>query len=161
MMEAWLGSPIKKHERSLSPLLKKRSDPEKIVLGVLGTRSSISTEDLEVNILGPIIEAWGIPDEMILPSEGESSYAFQTWAGSRGIPVHLVCCDWIQQGRKAGILREARIQRDATHLVLLQGPRSNALMVTATRLARKGRNVVISERPGLAVAVPANEKTKH
>jgi hypothetical protein len=41
---------------------------------------------------------------------------------------------------------------------MLQGPRSNALMVTATRLARKGRHVVISERPGLPVTVPSDKK---
>jgi hypothetical protein len=159
MMEHWLGSSIKKSERSLSPLLKRRdTKPEKIVLGVLGTRSSITMEDLETNILAPIIEAWGIPDELIVPSEGESSHALQNWGDSRDIPVHLVCCDWTQLGRKAGIFRDARIQRDATHLLMLQGPRSNALMVTATRLARKGRHVVISERPGLPVSVPSDKK---
>jgi len=160
MMERWLGSTIKKHERSLSPLLKRRdATPDKIVLGVLGTRSSISCEDLETNIMGPMAEAWGFPEEIIVSSEGESSNAIQKWADEKGILTHLVSCDWAQQGRKAGILRDARIQRDATHLLFLQGPRSNALMHTATRLARKGRNVIISERPGLSVAVPET-KTK-
>lgn len=158
-MQQWLGSTIKKRERSLSPLLKTRT-VERIVLGVLGARSTMLCEDLELNIMGPVVEAWGLPEEVIVPSEGESSSAIQTWAEKKGITVHLVSSDWAQQGRRGGILRDARIQRDATHLLMLQGPRSNALMHTAARLARKGRPVVISERPGLPVAVPDVEKAK-
>lgn len=158
MMEAWLGSTVKRNERSLSPVTKKRPVDNKIVLGVLGTRSSIRLEELETDILAPLIEAWGMPDEIIIPSEGDSSHAIQIWADVRGIPTHLFCCDWTGLGRKAGLLRDSRIQRDATHLLMLQGPRSNALMHTATRLARKGRHVVISERPGKPICNPL-EKT--
>jgi len=158
MMEQWLGSSIKRSDRSLSPLLKRRSEPEKIVLGVLGTRSSICLEDIETNIIAPVLEAWGTPDELIIPIEGDTSHALQMWADARSIPVIRVSCEWAKLGRKAGLLRDARIQREATHLLMLQGPRSNALMHTAIRLERKGRRVVISERPGLPVTVPSDKK---
>jgi hypothetical protein len=39
-------------------------------------------------------------------------------------------------------------------MLLLQGPRSNALSTLAGRLQRKGRPVVISERPGESVVAP-------
>lgn len=141
----WLGRP-EPLQRSPSPLLKYRT-VERVVLGVLGTRSNIRVEDLEMNILAPVVEAWGLPDEILVPAEGDSSQALQSWATSKEIPVRLVTCDWAKQGKRAGAMRDARIQREATHLVMLQGPRSNALMQLATRLNRKGRHVVISERP--------------
>ena len=133
--------------RSLSPILK-RPTHDRIVLGVLGTRSNIRYEDMETDVFAPLVEAWGFPDEVIVPAESDSSQILLTWAKEKGIPVRMISCDWVTQGRKAGLLRDSRIQREATHLLLLQGPRSNALMQLATRLERKGRPVVISERPG-------------
>jgi hypothetical protein len=151
----WLGSTKKVRERSLSPLLTKeeRSKEQRVVLGVLGTRSNIRSEELEMMITEPLVALWGLPAELVLPAEGDSSFALQIWAESKGIPVHLVSCDWATQGRIAGRLRDARIQRDATHLLFLQGPRSNAFTTLAGRLSRKGRPVLLSERPGLAVAL--------
>ena len=142
----WLGRPADAPQRPPSPLLKHRT-VDRVVLGVLGTRSNIRLDDLDTNIIGPIVEAWGTPDELIVPAEGDSSHALQSWAAAKEIPVRLVSCDWAKQGSRAGLLRDARIQREASHLVMLQGPRSNALMQLATRLSRKGRHVVISERP--------------
>jgi len=117
---------------------------------------------MDLNIMAPIVEAWGLPDEIILPAEGDSSQAIQIWADMKEIPVSRVGCEWVSQGRKAGMLRDARIQREATHLLLLQGPRSNALSTLAGRLQRRGRPVVISERPGLPVEAPSvkNKSTK-
>lgn len=151
----WLGTT---KERSLSPILK-RPTVDRVVLGVLGNRSNIRCEDMDLNILAPLVEAWGLPDEIILPAEGDSSQAIQGWADMKKIPVSRVSCEWSSQGRKAGMLRDARIQREATHLLLLQGPRSNALSTLARRLHSKGRPVVISERPGLPVTLPAKKQS--
>jgi hypothetical protein len=101
-----------------------------------------------------MIEAWGLPDEIILPAEGDSSQAIHSWAQLKEIPISLVSCDWVKQGRRAGMFRDGRIQQEATHFLLLQGPRSNALSVLAGRLGRRGRPVIISERPGLPVSAP-------
>ena len=151
----WLGKTVPVSTRSLSPLLKPHERSiDRIVLGVLGTRSNIQTGDFNEQIMAPILEAWGIPDEILTPTEGESSHVIQAWATKHAIPVTLVACDWIKQGRRASLLRDARIQREATHLLLLQGPRSNALAGLAQRLDRKGRPVVISVRPGQPVMTP-------
>lgn len=131
-----------------------QTTPERTVLGVLGTRSSVRYADMEEQVLAPVLEAWGTPDELILPADGESSYVLQAWATRSGVPVRLVSADWTRNGRKAGALRDAVIQREATHFVLLQGPRSNTLMTLAGRLHRKKRPVVISERPGKMVKAP-------
>ena len=149
----WLGSD--------EPLLKKLSC-DRIVLGVIGTRNRIrfSYDDFELHVLSPIVEAWGLPDEIVIPAEGDSSQAIQSWADLKNIPVRIMASDWAKHGRKAGILRDSFIQREATHLLLLQGPRSNALTTMARRLDRKGRPVVISERPGLPVSAPEKLATK-
>jgi hypothetical protein len=148
----WLGSsqPKKVDARSLSPLITTRQTqkPTRLVLGVLGTRSNIRYEDLDAQIMSPMVDLWGNPDEILVPADGDSSYAIESWASRHKIPVTLVCADWKSQGRRAGMLRDAKIQREASHLLLLQGPRSNALTNLGTRLSRKGRPVVISERPG-------------
>lgn len=133
--------------RPLSPLLRELTT-ERMVLGVLGTRSSTRLADLEIQVLAPMVEAWGIPDELLLPAGSDSTAALQTWAAQKEIPVRLLVADWFSHGRRASILRDATIQREATHLVLLQGPRSDALAKLGRRLVRKGRHVIISERPG-------------
>ena len=159
-LDSWLGrgsATIKstKRPRSLSPLTR----PTRVVLGVLGTRNSTHYDEFVEQIMAPIEEAWGTPDEIIAPAESESSQILVTWATRSGVPVSLVSADWIKQGKRAGILRDARIQREASHMLLLQGPRSNTLSALATRLQRKGRPVVISTRPGDPVIAPGFKDT--
>jgi hypothetical protein len=152
----WLGRPDAPppktvDARALSPVRTARPKEERTVLGVLGTRSSVRYADIEEQVLAPVLEAWGVPDELLLPADGESSYVLQAWATRQGIPVRLVSADWTRNGKRAGAMRDAVIQREATHFVLLQGPRSTALTTLAGRLHRKKRPVVISERPGEVV----------
>jgi len=157
----WLGSTTKVNARSLSPIKSKAeaAKTERLVLGVLGTRSNSRCDDLDAHILAPLVASWRVPDEMILPAEGDSSYALQSWADMKGIPVRLVSCDWVTQGRRAAMMRDAQIQRDSSHLILLQGPRSTTLTALAGRLSRKGRPVLLSERPGLpATLISADKK---
>jgi hypothetical protein len=167
-LDGWLGrskgptdpvsarTPVKMDPRALSPVRMPGSapDPTRIVFGVLGTRNKMSYEDFVSQILDPTVEAWGLPAEIIAPADGESAEVLQAWATHRCIPICLVAADWTRNGKRAGMLRDSRIQRDASHLILLQGPRSNALTALAGRLQRKGRPVVLSERPGVSVAVP-------
>jgi hypothetical protein len=118
----------------------------------------MSYEDFVSQILDPTVEAWGLPVEIIAPADGESAEVLQAWATHRRIPICLVAADWTRNGKRAGMLRDSRIQRDASHLILLQGPRSNALTQLAGRLQRKGKPVVISERPGLSVEIPGMKR---
>ena len=149
MLLGWL----KPYTRSLSPLLTKLT-LERVVLGVIGTRSSTSNMD---ELMAPIMEAW-CPDEIIISAEGESSFAIRQWAEVRRIPVRCLGCDWRTHGKRASCIRDAQIQREATHLLLIQGPRSNSLSTLAARLHKRGRPVAISERPGLPAT---SEKHTH
>lgn len=148
----WLGTtpcasePRKVDPRSLSPVKLVR--PERTVFGVLGTRNSVRYEDIEIDVLNPALAKWGDPEEIILALDSDSGHIIHSWAERHKIPVRIITADWIKHGRRAGVLRDACIQREASHLILLQGPRSNALSQLASRLSRKGRNVVLSPRPG-------------
>ena len=152
----WLGKDAKAVDpRSLSPLQSRVTTLQsRYALGVLGTRSKTTFDGLKAEIVDPILEAWGLPDELILPSEGDSSHILMTWAHQCGIPVRLIACDWSTHGRRAQMFRDAHIQQTASHLVLMQGPRSNAYSALATRLAKKGRMIALSERPGQLAAPP-------
>lgn len=158
-LSGWLGchdsdTPKKKTVRELSP--PRPTAPERLVLGVIGTRSNIRYEEFERDIVGPLMEAWGVPDAIVASAEGDIAELLTTWATHNEVPLRLISADWVRQGKRAGMLRDGSIQRDASHLVFLQGPRSNTMMTLALRLSRKGRPVVISQRPGIAVMNPAD-----
>ncbi len=167
----WLGKDPQKetvavNPRSLSPLLTSPSQKQKkapiaaespVILGILGTQSKVHYDTMVLEVLAPVLEAWGTPDEILLPAEGDSSQTIHSWAIQQNIPARFVGCDWSAQGKTAKILRDSRIQRDATHLILLQGPRSNAYTTLAEKLHRKGRLVVLSERPGAPVRLPGKD----
>jgi hypothetical protein len=172
----WLGrtappkkQPVAINPRSLSPLncsatggggrpqkRKPIAEPTLYVLGFMGIRNGVSYEEMQTNILAPVVEAWGIPDEVVTPAEGDATQAIITWCHNHNVPLRLVSCDWAKQGKRAGMMRDARLQKEATHLVLLQGPRSNKLAELAVKLERKHYPVVISPRPGMAVIAPAD-----
>ena len=142
----WLGKTIPVDPRSMSPV--RPAKLERTVFGVLGSRNNVRYEDVERDILKPLLDLWPAPDEIILALDSDITHIIHGWADRYGIPVRIIATDWIKHGRRAGVLRDSCIQREATHLVLLQGPRSNALTQLAGRLSRKGRNVLISPRPG-------------
>lgn len=149
--------------RSLSPLLtreeqtKKATEERRYVLGVLGSRNKVAYDDVILQIVSPIMEAWGTPDEILLPAEGETSQIIQMWANTHGVPVSFVSCDWKSDCKRAKVFRDARIQREASHFVLIQGPRSSAYSALGERMQRKGTPVVISERPGMSVTLPGQK----
>ena len=145
-MKAWLGSIQKVDPSTLSPI--KKTIPANYVLGVLGTRSKMTYDAMRTEIIQPALDTWGLPAELIIPSEGESSHVLMLWAQQKDIPIRMVSCDWVSDGRRATLFRDTSIQREAHRLIVLQGPRSNAASKVAARLAKKGKPVGLSERPG-------------
>ena len=148
MLLGWLGSTTTVDQKNLSPPKKPQSRNSRYVLGVLGTRNRTDYESLQREVIGPMVDAWGLPAQMIIPSESESSHVLVLWAQQKDIPIHMVSSDWSGFGRKASMVRDSYIQQNADCLVFLQGPRSNRVAAVAARLAKKGRAVALSERPG-------------
>lgn len=117
-----------------------------IVVGVLGTHSTLTKDQAHDLILHPLLEVLGrLPDKLILPAESQSSAYISLWSERQGVDTHSVEADWRKLQRKAGILRDARIQKEATHLLVFVGPRSRSYEQTAIRQAKKGKRVFLIE----------------
>ena len=151
-ISGWLGSTAKAVDpRSLSPL--KFKAPETKVWGLIGQHNGLSYEAIESAVIDPLVAIWGLPDSLLLPADGDASHVLERWATLKSIPVRFISCDWASLGRSAARVRDTTIERSATHMILLQGPRSTTLTGLAARLKRKGRPVGLSERPGLKIVV--------
>ena len=151
-LKGWLGSTAKAVDpRSLSPLKSKA--PETKVWGLIGQQNGLSYEAIESAVIDPLVAAWGLPDSLLLPADGDASHVLERWATLKSIPVRFISCDWASLGRSAARVRDTTIERSATHMILLQGPRSTTLTGLAARLKRRGRPVGLSERPGLKIVV--------
>ena len=123
--------------RSLSP----PRAPRLCRLGILGTRNDISSTNDVAELMSIITADIGVPQELYIPQEGESSIHIDTWAFRKGIPVEALEANWRQFGRRAKAMRDSAIMRQATHFLIFGGPRSTKPAETARALARKGHMV--------------------
>lgn len=121
-----------------------------IFLGILGKHEKLSKEQMHDKILHPLVSAMGrLPDKVLVPSEGTSSMYMSLWAEKLNIETHAVEADWRKMQRKAGILRDARILKGSSHLLIFLGPRSRAYEQTGFREAKKGKTVYLVEHDSL------------
>lgn len=119
---------------------------EPLVLGVVGIHTTITKEEIHETILHPLVSVLGrLPDKMILPAEGMSSAYLSIWAERNRIDAQAVKADWTKFQRKAGILRDARILKEATHLLVFVGPKSRRYEQTAIQQCKKGKRVFLVE----------------
>jgi len=117
-----------------------------IYLGILGIHNQISKDDIHEKILHPLMSVLGrLPDKLILPSEGTSSAYISLWAERHKIDTHCVEADWKRFQRKAGILRDARILKESSHLLTFVGVKSRTNEQTAIKQAKKGKQVFLIE----------------
>jgi hypothetical protein len=120
------------------------------VLGVLGKHEQISKQDIHEKILHPLVSAIGrLPDKVLVPSEGTSSAYITLWTERSNLETQCVDADWRKFQRKAGILRDARILKESTHLLLFLGAKSRSYEQTGIREAKKGKTVFIVEHDSL------------
>lgn len=115
-----------------------------MILGVLGTSSDKhwTPTTIQEEIVYPILaELERLPDALVLPAEGLTNTYISAWAERQNIPLTPIQADWQRLGRRAGILRDGRILKDATHLVFFLGPRSDTLEKVAMRELKKGKIV--------------------
>ena len=115
-------------------------------VGVLGIHNQISKQDIHEKILHPLVSVFGrLPDKILLPSEGTSSAYISIWAERQHIDTHCVEADWKKFQRKAAILRDSRIVKECTHLLIFLGPRSRANEQVGIRQVKKGKRVFLVE----------------
>lgn len=130
----------------MDPFQETRIVGKPIYLGILGIHNSITKEEIHEKILHPLLSILGrLPEKMILPSEGTSSAYLSIWAERNHIDTQCVEADWRRFQRKAGILRDARIVKECTHLLTFLGIKSRANEQVAIRNAKKGKQVFLVE----------------
>ena len=123
------------------PLL---APPKPFVLGVLGNSSNSiwNRETIMEKVVFPLIgEQDRIPTSLILPSEGATSLLLQSWAERQEISANIFEADWAKLGKRARALRDARIMKESTHLLLFLGDRSDYYEKIAIREVKKGKIV--------------------
>lgn len=130
--------------------LETRIVGQPILLGVLGKHEQISKEVIHEKILHPLISTIGrLPDKLLVPSEGTSSAYITLWGERANIEIHSVDADWRKLQRRAGIMRDARIIKDSTHLLVFVGARSKSYEQTGIREAKKGKQVFLIDHDTL------------
>ena len=121
-----------------------------ILLGILGKHEQISKKDIHEKILHPLVSAIGrLPDKVLVPSEGTSSAYITLWAEQSNLETQCVDADWRKLQRRAGIMRDARIIKESTHLLIFVGSRSRSYEQTGIREAKKGKTVYLVEHDSL------------
>ena len=121
-----------------------------ILLGVLGTHEQISKQDLHEKILHPLMSAIGrLPDKLMIPSQGTSSAYISIWAERANLETVCVDADWRKLQRRAGIMRDARIVKDSTHLLVFGGAKSKNYEQLGIREAKKGKQVFLVDHASL------------
>lgn len=117
-----------------------------IALGVIGSHNQISKEDIHEKVLHPLLSVLGrMPDKLLIPSDGQSSAYITLWAERGEVDTQCVEADWRRFQRKAAVLRDARILKEANHLVVFVGPKSRSYEQTGMREAKKGKRVFLVE----------------
>ena len=121
-----------------------------LFLGVLGSRPDVKQQELEEQILHPMLEVLGRPpDQLILPTEGLSSILISDWADQLNIPAQVYEADWHRHNRRAKLFRDLRIQNESTHFLIFLNKRSTFNEKLAERLAKKGYTVFTVAYKGL------------
>ena len=115
---------------------------ERICLGVLGKREDIKKDEFFERIMHPIMGTLGrVPDVIYLPSDGASSALIGLWADQCNLKSETIVADWRKLGRKAVALRDSRILKASTHLLLFEQPKSEYLLKLGIRELKKGKQI--------------------
>lgn len=108
------------------------------ILGVLGARNALTKQIIQDEILNPILDDLAVkPSRVLIPSEPMSSTYIECWANRSGTPVDAIKSDWIKNGRRAGIIRDAYIEKEATALLIFEGPKSRYYLDLAERIIKR------------------------
>ncbi len=137
--------------------------PEVRTLGILGNRQTDSEQDVW-GILEAIADTVGRrPDRILIPAEGNFSIFVQSWADSKKIQYTLFECDWIRLGKRAAIMRDMAIQKEADHFLLVKSPRgkSDRLEKLASTIAKKHIQVFLLGEELEEVEVAVTQKASN
>ena len=108
------------------------------VLGVIGSRNALTKQIIQHEILNPILDDLGGElIKVICPEEPLSSTFIECWADRKGIPITLLKSEWVNYGKKAGVMRDYQIEKNSTALLVFEGPRSRFYLDMAEKIAKR------------------------
>lgn len=117
-----------------------------ILLGVLGKTEKITKEAIHEKIIDPLMSVLGRkPDKVFIPSEGQSSAYISLWAERGDVDTQLLEADWRKFQRRAVFVRDNRIIKDSTHLLVFAGTKSKKNEEIAFKEVQKGKQVFLVE----------------
>jgi hypothetical protein len=124
-----------------------------IYLGILGKHEKISKNDIYEGILQPLISAIGrLPDKVYVPSDGLSSIYIGMWSGKQRIDTETLDAEWYRLGKRAGYMRDTRIIKESTHLLIFGGQRSSMNETIGIREAKRGKHVFLVDHATLDIS---------
>jgi hypothetical protein len=137
---------IRERVASRSPSPVRQIKP--FYLGILGSRNDMNLEDLYTKVIEPLVETHGkYPEKIIMPSEGSSNIYIGGWAEKEKIPSAQYYSDWKRDGKRARILRDNKILTEATHIVCVNGPRSEYYEKLGARWLKKKSGIFVLDFP--------------
>lgn len=119
--------------------------PTPIIIGIFGYTNKVSENDIQDNILTPILEKLErLPDKILIPNEGNSSIYIQNWSESLHIKTNVFISDWSKNGKIAQIIRDDRIAKECTHALVFLSNKTDRLHKLSKKLSKKGKSIFTS-----------------
>ena len=115
-----------------------------IRLAVVGSRT-FRDEALLKRTLDDFIAEHGVPSVIVSGGALGVDTLAEQYAGNHGIPTLILRPEWGVHGKRAGILRNAEIVRESTHMVAFCVDQSRGTMDSVQRAKKKGIYVHVVE----------------
>ncbi len=101
------------------------SSASSIIIGILG--ASTAYTELHINQLtDTITQLWGKPAQLIFQQSGSAMMFIDAWAEDNNIPTIPIQAEWAKYGPKACIHVNNKIEKEATHIVIIRSPRAKS-----------------------------------
>jgi hypothetical protein len=125
---------------------EKTANPHKTyVLGILGT--SAVYNELHINQLTETIaQLWGLPTKILFQQAGQVAMHIESWADDNNIQLAAIQAEWSKYGPKACMYVNNKIEKEATHVVIIRSPRakSDRMLQKAEQLSsKKGKQCLV------------------
>jgi hypothetical protein len=133
-----------------------------IIVGILG--SSTAYTQLHINQLTDTITTlWGKPSQLIFQQSGSAMMFIDSWAEDNNIPTIPIQAEWAKYGPKACMYVNNKIEKEATHIVIIRSPRakSDKMLQKAEFLSSKKNKpclVLMNVEPNGSAVIDSYEK---
>lgn len=150
--ERRLSIPFLPSGEALAPVVNERASAaiapkaaSKICIGVLNTSAYYNEDDIRI-IMESVIGFWGMPDKILLPLDGKCSAYIDSWVErNTNITIAPVDAEWGKYGNKACMMRQKKIEQEATHFLIIRSPRakSDKILYRAEALCKSDKEVLL------------------